>query len=71
MRLTCAQQISYSQSLWRILTDVFDIYLRILRRVQAMTDNELGRVGDNYRILHSCPPCQYKVCELVRMVFGS
>ncbi|KIM86138.1 hypothetical protein PILCRDRAFT_5198 [Piloderma croceum F 1598] len=53
--------LSYSRSLWRGLTDVFDIYLKILRRVQQMADMELGRLSDNYRMLHSCPPCQYKL----------
>ena len=54
---------------WRILTDIFDVYLKILRRVKQMVDKELGRLSDNYRFQHSCPLCQYEVSSALGLVF--
>lgn len=57
--------MSYSRLLWNGLTDVFDVCLKILCRVTEMMNTALGHTSTNYRLLHSCPPCQYKVCATV------
>jgi hypothetical protein len=42
--------------------DAFDVYLELLRRVEKTVKACLGRDSPTWRILHGCPPCQYKVC---------
>ncbi|KAG6884524.1 hypothetical protein C0993_010380 [Termitomyces sp. T159_Od127] len=39
------------------LSNAFDIYLSILRIVDARVAQELGRDGENWRVLNACPPC--------------
>jgi len=53
--------LTYTRSLWRQFVDTFDIYLMILRQVKKRTDFELGRYTADWRMLNSCPACQYKV----------
>ena len=40
------------------MSDAFDVYLEILRRVETRVDRALGRDSPNWRLLHSCPSCQ-------------
>jgi hypothetical protein len=51
--------------MWRQFMDTFDVYLMILRRVKQRADCALGRDTENWRMLNSCPACQYKVCLVV------
>jgi hypothetical protein len=41
--------------------EAFDTYLDILRRLDHKIKVRLGRDAPTWRILHSCPACQYKV----------
>ncbi|KAJ4463848.1 hypothetical protein C8J55DRAFT_443245 [Lentinula edodes] len=43
------------------LSNAFDIYLAIRRKVDAQVAKELGHDSDNYRVLNSCPACCYKL----------
>lgn len=45
----------------RQISEAFDVYLRILRLVDARVAKALGREHTDWRLLHSCPPCQYKL----------
>ncbi|GBE83749.1 hypothetical protein SCP_0508050 [Sparassis crispa] len=44
-----------------VLTDVFEIYLAILREVDKCITSTLGRDTLNWRILNACPACCYKL----------
>lgn len=47
---------------WRIaLSDAFDVYLTIQRRVSSGINQALGRLTDHWRVLNACPPCTYQV----------
>lgn len=46
-----------------MLSDAFDIYLDILRRVDARVKASLGRTTADWRLKHSCPCCQYVLEE--------
>lgn len=43
----------------RQFSEAYDVYLTILRRVDALVDSTLGHDTPDYRLLHSCPPCNY------------
>ncbi|KIM74378.1 hypothetical protein PILCRDRAFT_828356 [Piloderma croceum F 1598] len=66
--------LSYTRSLWRQFVDTFDVYLMILRQVKKRTDLELGCSTADWRMLNSCPACQYKLEDeppLVPAIEGS
>ncbi|KAG6863691.1 hypothetical protein C0993_010615 [Termitomyces sp. T159_Od127] len=39
------------------LSNAFDVYLGILRIIDKRVAQELGRDGENWRVLNACPPC--------------
>lgn len=43
----------------RQFSEAFDVYLNILRRVDAMTNAALGTDSPDHRLHYSCPPCNY------------
>ncbi|KAI1787604.1 hypothetical protein LXA43DRAFT_861140, partial [Ganoderma leucocontextum] len=43
------------------LADTFDIYLTIIETVRNRVLGALGRDSPNWRVLHGCPACSYKV----------
>lgn len=47
------------------LSDAFDIYMVIRRNIDKRVSHELGQDGVNYRVLHSCPPCNYVVSRFI------
>ncbi|KAJ3765148.1 hypothetical protein FB446DRAFT_655642 [Lentinula raphanica] len=51
------------------LSDAFDIYLTLRRKVDARVTKELGHDTPNYRVLHSCPPCNYKLSGETPLTF--
>ncbi|KAA1475563.1 hypothetical protein DENSPDRAFT_860864 [Dentipellis sp. KUC8613] len=56
--------VSYRRTYWRHFSDAFDVYLKILREVESRADAALGRDEDpHWRVRHSCPACQYKLCD--------
>jgi hypothetical protein len=54
-------QIPYNAGYWQYFSDTFDVYLKILRGVDAQIQETLGRSDTHWRVLHSCPCCQHKV----------
>ncbi|KAF8525692.1 hypothetical protein JB92DRAFT_2701185, partial [Gautieria morchelliformis] len=62
MKVLCdLANINYTSTLREQFSDAFDAYLNILRHVDKTLKMALGRDGPTWRILHSCPPCQYKL----------
>jgi hypothetical protein len=55
-------QMPYRRYYRTILSDTFDLYLKIHRIIQTRVDQILGHDGPNYRVLNSCAACCYEVC---------
>ncbi|KAE9404798.1 hypothetical protein BT96DRAFT_973001 [Gymnopus androsaceus JB14] len=53
--------IPYRRSYRTALSDAFDVYLAILRKVDTRVSAELGHNTPDYRALNSCPPCTYEL----------
>jgi hypothetical protein len=47
-----------------MLSDAFDVYLAIQRIVDKRVAGALGQDSPNWRVLNSCPPCNYVVSDL-------
>ncbi|KAJ3742750.1 hypothetical protein EV360DRAFT_57744, partial [Lentinula raphanica] len=66
------QGVAFKPYLSAQLYDALDVYLAILRGVRQRTRQALGRDGRDWRILNSCPACQYHLQEepslAVRMI---
>ncbi|KAG6876186.1 hypothetical protein C0992_000548 [Termitomyces sp. T32_za158] len=52
-------KIPYRRKYRDMLADAFDVYLHILRIIDTRVAKELGRDGENWRVLNACPPCTY------------
>ncbi|KAG1884380.1 hypothetical protein F4604DRAFT_1677018 [Suillus subluteus] len=61
VKVLCALHNTYFQSLQDQFAIAFDVYLGILRSVKGLVDEALQRDSVNWRMLHACPPCNYKV----------
>jgi len=44
------------------LADAFEIYITILRSIEKLVNQELGRGTPDWRVKHACPPCTYEEC---------
>ncbi|EIW79823.1 hypothetical protein CONPUDRAFT_155220 [Coniophora puteana RWD-64-598 SS2] len=53
--------INYSSFLRDSFSSTFDVYLHLLRTVHHRLQSEMGRDIPNWRSLHSCPCCHYKL----------
>ncbi|KAH9952513.1 hypothetical protein BGW80DRAFT_1194853 [Lactifluus volemus] len=53
--------ITYYCGYWEYFSDTFNIYLKILRGVDARVHKALGRTDEHWRAKHSCPCCQHKI----------
>ncbi|KAF9058384.1 hypothetical protein BDP27DRAFT_1241338, partial [Rhodocollybia butyracea] len=62
--------IPYRRGYRTAISDAFDIYIILKRNVDRHVAHELGRDTDNYRVLHSCPPCNYKLKDEQPMEFS-
>ncbi|KJA22422.1 hypothetical protein HYPSUDRAFT_124967, partial [Hypholoma sublateritium FD-334 SS-4] len=51
------------------LSNAFDIYLTLIRRVDARVADALGRTGPNWRVLNACPACSYELCNEPPLIF--
>ncbi|KAG2753193.1 hypothetical protein P692DRAFT_201706191, partial [Suillus brevipes Sb2] len=61
VKVLCAlHNRSYFQALWDQFAIAFDAYLDILRGVRELADIALKRDSPHWRMLHSCPACNYK-----------
>ncbi|KAG2086942.1 hypothetical protein BD769DRAFT_1715016 [Suillus cothurnatus] len=60
VKVLCALHNTYFQSLRDQFAIAFDVYLGILRSVKSLVDEALQRNSVNWRMLHACPPCNYK-----------
>ena len=45
-----------------MLADAFEIYILILRTIEKVVDQELGRDTPDWQVKHACPPCSYEEC---------
>ncbi|KAI0059962.1 hypothetical protein BV25DRAFT_1918089 [Artomyces pyxidatus] len=59
--------LTYQRTYWRHFSDTFDVYLKILEGVEQRVLRALGREDPEWRVLHSCPPCQYKLADETNM----
>ncbi|KAJ3833909.1 hypothetical protein F5878DRAFT_545718 [Lentinula raphanica] len=63
------RRIPYRRAYRTNVSDAFDIYLTLRRKVDARVSKELGQDTPNYRVLHSCPPCNYKLSGETPLIF--
>lgn len=59
-----ALQRPYQPGIRDQIASGWDIYLSIMREVQQRIDVVLGHDTPNWRVLNSCPCCQYEVCRM-------
>ncbi|KAI0786237.1 hypothetical protein C8Q75DRAFT_794249 [Abortiporus biennis] len=50
-------------SVYRVLTDTYEIYLQILLAIEEKVRAALGWIGDNWRVNSSCHACCYKLAN--------
>ncbi|KAJ3924130.1 MAG: hypothetical protein NXY57DRAFT_970657 [Lentinula lateritia] len=55
--------VAYKPYLSTQLSAAFDLYIAILNTVRNRTREFLGRQGRDWRMLNTCPPCQYRLQE--------
>ncbi|KAI0055028.1 hypothetical protein BV25DRAFT_1873233 [Artomyces pyxidatus] len=53
--------LSYRRSYWRQFTDTFDVYLKILRGVEARVRDALEHTSPDLRVKAACPACHYEL----------
>ncbi|KAG6819386.1 hypothetical protein H0H93_012292 [Arthromyces matolae] len=51
------------------LSDAFDVYLALRRKVDARVAKLLGRDSPNYRVLNACPACNYELEDEPKLTF--
>jgi len=52
------------------LSDSFDVYLTLMRRVAQQVAKKLGRDGINWRVQNACSACCYEVRHLPVLCFN-
>jgi len=57
-----ARKIPYRPKYRRLFSDAFDVYLEIIRVVDARVKAALGHDSPDWRVLNACPACSYEVC---------
>ncbi|KAG0703468.1 hypothetical protein DFH29DRAFT_981912 [Suillus ampliporus] len=62
--------LPYRRRYRTILSDAFDVYLSLLRKVERRMLAALGRDTPNWRVLNACPPCTYEVADEPLLDFG-
>ncbi|KAJ3817842.1 hypothetical protein F5880DRAFT_1626200 [Lentinula raphanica] len=62
--------VPYRRGYRTALSDTFDIYLAIKRKIDARVTKELGHDTPNFRVLHSCPCCNYTLHDEVELEFS-
>ncbi|KAG1717677.1 hypothetical protein EDB19DRAFT_1899909 [Suillus lakei] len=55
--------VYYRRHLAEQLRISYDVYLQLHRRIDHRLDKVLGHDSDNWRMLNSCPACQYKLTD--------
>ena len=55
------KQMPYHRKYRVVLTGAFDIYLMILRDIDARVIVALGHDTPDWHVINACPPCGYKV----------
>ncbi|KAG1860775.1 hypothetical protein F4604DRAFT_2035060 [Suillus subluteus] len=55
--------VYYCRHLAEQLRISYDVYLELHRRIDHRLDKVLGHDSDNWRMLNSCPACQYKLTD--------
>ncbi|KAG1877380.1 hypothetical protein F4604DRAFT_1880377 [Suillus subluteus] len=60
-KVLCAlHNVTYFRQLREQFSNVFDIYLHILREVQSRVDGILGKDSNNWQMNGACPSCAFK-----------
>lgn len=54
-------QVAYNRTLETQFRIAYDVYLEILRHVNARVDVALGRDTTHWKLLNVCAPCMYKI----------
>ncbi|KAH9847640.1 hypothetical protein C2E23DRAFT_729996, partial [Lenzites betulinus] len=62
--------IPYRRQVRNALSDVFDIYLAILRAVDKRVRSVLGHDTPNWRVCNACPACSYKLHREPETIFS-
>ncbi|KAG1798562.1 uncharacterized protein HD556DRAFT_1440267 [Suillus plorans] len=60
-KLAFLHNVCYRRHLAEQLRVAYDVYLELERRVESRLQAALGHNTPNWRMLNSCPACQYKV----------
>ncbi|KAJ4492156.1 hypothetical protein C8J55DRAFT_556601 [Lentinula edodes] len=53
--------VTYRRGYRSAISDAFDTYIIIRRHLDSRVAHELGQDTQNYRVLNSCPPCNYEL----------
>ncbi|KAF8828050.1 hypothetical protein HHX47_DHR4001030 [Lentinula edodes] len=53
--------VTYRRGYRSAISDAFDTYIIIRRHLDSRVAHELGQDTQNYRVLSSCPPCNYEL----------
>ncbi|GAW02457.1 hypothetical protein LENED_004115 [Lentinula edodes] len=53
--------VTYRRGYRSAISDAFDTYIIIWRHLDSRVAHELGQDTQNYRVLNSCPPCNYEL----------
>ncbi|OSD03883.1 hypothetical protein PYCCODRAFT_1424523, partial [Trametes coccinea BRFM310] len=63
-------KMPYRRSYRSSLSSAFDVYLLLIRDVQAGVSRSLGRDTPNWRVLNACPPCGYELRDEPPMMYS-
>ncbi|KAF8461317.1 hypothetical protein JB92DRAFT_2839113 [Gautieria morchelliformis] len=58
--LGAVHNVTYSPHFRIQLSNTFDVYLALLRRVRLLVNQALGLDGAGWNLLNACPPCSYR-----------
>jgi hypothetical protein len=55
-------QVPYRRRYRTALADALEIYITIIRSIENLVSQELGRDTPDWRVKNACPPCTYEEC---------
>ena len=55
-------QVPYRWRYRTALADALEIYITIIRSIEKVVGQELGRDIPDRRVKNACPPCTYEEC---------
>ncbi|KAI0753042.1 hypothetical protein C8Q80DRAFT_1342386 [Daedaleopsis nitida] len=54
-------QVPYRRRFRKAISNTFDVYMTLMDQVHTNVQQALGRDAPNWRVLHACPACSYKL----------